>query len=195
MFKFLLGMGFVHRMVNACRYDVCQSSAGLGHEIYIGGELLSYLWLRGDLLSHIRIGIQQARALPSAIALGKAFAECCTRQRAVGISLHGKGFFAECRMSGTRQRISRVPRWHSAKKSRRDGQVTVTAPFVNCHASVLGKEMCFLFFLKKNALPSVCIWHSAKLVFFFFGFSLPSAVGSHSAKQFVFFLNFLCRVP
>ena len=48
-------------------------------------------------------------------ALDKAFAECCTRQRAVGISLHGKGFFAECRMSGTRQRISRVTRRHSAK--------------------------------------------------------------------------------
>jgi len=107
--------------------------------------------------------------LPSAIALGKegfalgkAFAECCTRQRAVGISLHGKGFFAECRMSGTRQRISRVPRRHSAKKSRRDG------PFAECHASALGKEMCFLFFL--NALPSACVWHSAKLVFFFLDF-------------------------
>ena len=66
--------------------------------------------------------LRETRALPSAIALGKegfalgkAFAECCTRQRAVGISLHGKGFFAECRMSGTRQRISRVTRRHSAK--------------------------------------------------------------------------------
>ena len=60
--------------------------------------------------------------MPSAIALGKegfalgkAFTECCTRLRAVGISLHGKVFFAECHMSGTRQRISRVPRRHSAK--------------------------------------------------------------------------------
>ena len=64
--------------------------------------------------------LQQTRALPSAIALGKegfalgkegfalgkAFVECCTRQRVVGISLHGKGFFAECRMSGTRQRFT-----------------------------------------------------------------------------------------
>ena len=54
--------------------------------------------------------LQQTCALPSAIALGKegfalgkAFAECCTPQRAVGISPHGKGLFAECRMSGTRQ--------------------------------------------------------------------------------------------
>ena len=93
------------------------------------------------------------------------FAECnCTRQRAVGISLYGKGFFAKCRMSGTRQRISRVPRRHSAKKSRRDGQVTVTAPlpsatrrhsakkcvfffkcFAECLHMALGKA-CFLFF-------------------------------------------------
>ena len=142
----LLGMGFVHRMVNAFRYDVCRSSAGLGHEIYIGGELLSYLWLRGDLLSHIRIGIQQARALPSAIALGKAFAECCTRRRAIGISLHGKGFFAECRMSDTRQRISRVPRQHSAKKSRCDGQATVTAPLSSATRRHSAKKCVFYFF-------------------------------------------------
>ena len=89
--------------------------------------------------------LQQTRALPSAIALGKAFAECCTRQRVVGISLHGKGFFAECRMSGTRQRISRVSRRLSAKKSRRDGQVTVTC-FAECLHLALGKA-CFLFFL------------------------------------------------
>ena len=140
-------------------------------------------------------------SLPSAIALakegfalGKAFAECCTRQRAVGISLHGKGFFAECRMPCTRQTISRVPRQHSAKKSRLDGQVTVTAPLPSATCRHSAKKYVF-YFLKKNALPSACIWHSAKLVFLFFGFSLPSAVGRHSVKNFCFFFNFLCRVP
>jgi len=66
--------------------------------------------------------LQQTRALPSVIALGKkgfalgkAFVECCTRQRAVGISLHDKGFFAERRISGTRQSLCRVPEKHSAK--------------------------------------------------------------------------------
>ena len=60
--------------------------------------------------------------LPSAIALskegfalGKAFVECCTRQRAVGISVHGKCFFAECFLSGTWQSLCRVPEKHSAK--------------------------------------------------------------------------------
>ena len=49
-------------------------------------------------------------------ALGKAFAECCTRQRAVGISLHGKGFFAECFLSGTRQSLCRVRTDKNPKK-------------------------------------------------------------------------------
>jgi hypothetical protein len=34
--------------------------------------------------------------------LGKGFAECRTRQRAVGKEPVGKGFFAECHISGTR---------------------------------------------------------------------------------------------
>jgi len=34
--------------------------------------------------------------------LGKGFAECRTRQRAVGKKPVGKGFFAECHISGTR---------------------------------------------------------------------------------------------
>jgi len=72
------------------------------------------LWETCALLSAIALGKE-------GFALGKAFVECCTRQRAVGISLHGKCFFTECRMSGTRQKISRVPRRHLAKKSRRDG--------------------------------------------------------------------------
>jgi hypothetical protein len=54
----------------------------------------------------------QTGSLPSAWALGKApialdkgFVECRTRRRALGKEPVGKGFFAECQISGTRQRI------------------------------------------------------------------------------------------
>jgi len=40
-----------------------------------------------------------------AFALGKGFAE--SRQRPVGTVPHGKGYFAESRISGSRQRICR----------------------------------------------------------------------------------------
>ena len=120
-----------------------------------------------------------------------SFAECnctqqrrlCTRQslcrvlhsaKSVGISLPDKGFFAECRISGTRQRIYQVPQRLSAKKSRRDCQVTVTAP-----------------------LPSATSRHSAKKCVFcflknFFAECLNLALGK---SCFLFFLHFLCRVP
>ena len=42
-----------------------------------------------------------------AFALGKGFAESCSRQRPVGTVPHGKGYFAESRISGSRQRICR----------------------------------------------------------------------------------------
>jgi len=45
--------------------------------------------------------------LPSA-TLGKAFAECHTRQRPHGKILADKGVFAECYFLGTRQRLYRV---------------------------------------------------------------------------------------
>jgi len=41
--------------------------------------------------------------------LGKGFAECCTRQRALGKKRVGKDVFAECLLSGTRQSLCRVP--------------------------------------------------------------------------------------
>ena len=52
-------------------------------------------------------------------ALGKAFAECNTRQRASVESPSGKGCFAECQISGTRQRLYRVLKKHSVKKNTR----------------------------------------------------------------------------
>ena len=50
-------------------------------------------------------------------ALGKLFAECYTWQTPLGKASHGKAIFAECRISGTRQRLCREP-WHSAKQPR-----------------------------------------------------------------------------
>ena len=46
---------------------------------------------------------------------GKGFAECRTRQRALGKELIGKEAFAECFLSGTRRSLCRVPEKHSAK--------------------------------------------------------------------------------
>ena len=42
-----------------------------------------------------------------AFALSKGFAESCSRQRPVGTVHHDKGYFAESRISGSRQRICR----------------------------------------------------------------------------------------
>ena len=51
-------------------------------------------------------------------ALGKAFAECSTRQKASGKKPVGKEFFVECLLSGIRQSLCRVPdKKHPAKKS------------------------------------------------------------------------------
>jgi hypothetical protein len=53
--------------------------------------------------------------------LGKGFAECHTRQRRLDKECIGKGFFAECFFSGTRQTSLPSVREHSAKKSGRYG--------------------------------------------------------------------------
>jgi len=47
---------------------------------------------------------------------GKVFAECHTRQRAHGKILVGKEVFAECFLSGTQQRLCRVPTLGKEKK-------------------------------------------------------------------------------
>jgi hypothetical protein len=58
--------------------------------------------------------------------LGKAFAECHTRQRAHDNILAGKGVFAECFLSDTRQRLCRVS--------------TLDKGFAECRVSTLGKD-------------------------------------------------------
>jgi hypothetical protein len=57
----------------------------------------------------------------AAKTLGKAFAECRTRQRRLGTQCIGKAFFAECFFSGTQQSGLPSAREHSAKKSSRYG--------------------------------------------------------------------------
>jgi hypothetical protein len=101
--------------------------------------------LESNIMNSIIATLQQTATLSSAIALdkegfalGKAFAERCTRQRAVGISLHGKGFFAECRMSGT------LPGRDSTKKSR----VTAGSRYrLLCQVSRAGTRQRKTFFL------------------------------------------------
>jgi hypothetical protein len=104
--------------------------------------------------------LQQTAALPNTIALGKegfalskAFAECRTRQRAVGISLLGKARFAEG-YGGTPQRKAAVT------PGRGDG------PFAECHPRHLAKK--FNFFLK--LLCPVPDADTRQSVFCFFGF-------------------------
>jgi len=74
--------------------------------------------------------IQAICRVPNALgkgyfALGKAFAECSTRQRAFGKKPVGEEFFAECLLSGIRQSLCRVPdtrqSWNR-KKTRKIGE-------------------------------------------------------------------------
>jgi len=50
-----------------------------------------------------------------------------TRHSSLGLSFDGKQFFAECFLSGTRQRLCRVLNRLSANKSKGDGEDTETA--------------------------------------------------------------------
>ena len=77
---------------------------------------------RGSTVTILHYRIQPLCRVPVTLgkgqfALGKLFAECYTRQMPLGKASHGKGIFAECRISGTRQRLCRES-WHSAKQPR-----------------------------------------------------------------------------
>jgi len=75
--------------------------------------------------------------------LGKAFAECYTRQRALGKQFIGKDLFTECTLSDTRQRLCRVPIRHSAKKSSHDGERHRDGGFAECKGQAPGKGTRF----------------------------------------------------
>ena len=108
------------------------------------------------------------------IALGKIFAGCGTRQRTHGKKLISKTLFAKCILSGTRQRLCRVPRGHSAKKSDRHGAGPVDGHLPS--ANPAGTRQRFFIFFKKISLPS----------------ANPSGTRQ---RVFIFFTKFLCRVP
>ena len=127
-------------------------------------------------------------------ALGKSFAKCNTRQRGSVEPFHGKACFAECQISGTRQRLCRVSSWHSAKDWRplAEGSRRLNF-FFNFFAECNTRQRIFFFF--QNSLPSaIAPRHSAKPVFIFLKFSLPSATAKALGKAFFIFFNFLCRV-
>ena len=76
------------------------------------GQLLFVLHYRISKLCRVLVTLGKGQ-----VTLGKVFAECNTRQTTLGKESHGNADFAECRITGTRQRICRVP-WHSANKPR-----------------------------------------------------------------------------
>ena len=123
------------------------------------------------------------------IVLGKAFAECGTRQRTHGKKLIGKALFAECLLSGTRQRLCRVPRGHSAKKSDRHGAGPVDGHFAECQPCRHSAKIFLIFFKFLCRVPT----RQALGKDFF---SLPSANPEGTRQRaFIFFKKFLCRVP
>jgi hypothetical protein len=79
--------------------------------------------------------------------LGKGFVECNTRQRTLGELYIGNSLFAEYFLSGTRQRICRVP------FDTRQRKVTVTAPSDGDGSFA---ECLLWHSAKRPILPSVC---------------------------------------
>ena len=106
------------------------------------------------------------------VTLGKVFAECNTRQTTLGKESHGNADFAECRITGTRQRICRVP-WHSANKprgatpgpalcrvsnGRHSAKIGVLSSVLVRHSAKSPRRGC----RHVAALPSAVLWHSVK---------------------------------
>ena len=108
------------------------------------------------------------------IALDKAFVECGTRQRT-----HGKALFAECLLSGTRQRLCECPGDTQQRKA------TVTAPIpltVTLPSPTGTRQRFFIFFLKKIFAECQPSWHSTK--------RLLCRVSSPDTRQTIFFFTF-----
>ena len=107
------------------------------------------------------------------IALDKVFAECGTRQRTLGKKLVGKDLFAEYLLSDTRQRLCRMPRGHSAKKSDHHGASPVDGGFAECQPCRHSVKI-FYIFLKKILCRVPIDRRSAKTFYFLKKSSLPS---------------------
>ena len=91
-------------------------------------------------------------------ALGKGFAECGTRQTALGKKSDGEGTFAECLFSGTRQSLCRVSkstrqifRNHIRKTAFKNSKTfyfhPVITPIIQCPKS----QVSLLFRVKSRA--------------------------------------------
>jgi len=113
-------------------------------------------------------------------ALGKAFAECNTRQRASVESPSGKGCFAECQISGTRQRFDAVGRRPTPSIFfKKNSLPSATAP-------ALDKEIYFF-----NLFAECHNTGTRQMVFFYLFFKIFFAL--HSAKPPLnFFFLFFC---
>ena len=127
-------------------------------------------------------------------ALSKSFAECNTRQRGSVEPFHGKACFAECQISGTRQRLCWVSSWHSVKDWRPLAEGSRRLNFFLFPCQVQHSAKNFLFFSKffvechsAEALGKACFY------FFKIFFAECHCQGTRQ-RIFYFFLNFLCRV-
>ena len=115
-----------------------------------------------------------------ALALGKGFAESCSRQRTVGTVPHGKSYFAKSRISGSRQRICRglAGRWQKFSPWRRE--VTVKLVFAESLSKLSAKNF-WIFFQK--TLPRVCQKSSRqRILTIFLDIFLPRVMAQLSAK-------------
>jgi hypothetical protein len=83
--------------------------------------------------------------------LGKGFAECNTRQRTLGELYISNSLFAEYFLSGTRQRVCRVP--DRVPSGTQQKKVTVTAPSDGDGSFA---ECLLWHSAKRLILPSVC---------------------------------------
>ena len=133
-----------------------------------------------ECLRHLaKAKLHSAKPLPSAVLSKEHMAK----------KLIGKVLFAECLLSGTRQRLCREPRGHSAKKSNRHG---AGAP------GALGKE-------KRPSRRRPRWWSLCRVPtlqalskdFLFFKKKIFAECPLSGPRQrcFIFFLKILCRVP
>jgi hypothetical protein len=114
------------------------------HKLYSGGSKPICTHYRTQLLCRVSESLGKGY-----FTLGKGFAECNTRQRTLGELYIDNNLFAEYFLSGTRQRICRVP------FDTRQRKVTVTAP---SDGDGFFAECLLWHSAKRPILPSVCYY-------------------------------------